>query len=87
MTYYQRIRNLREDSDLSQTKVAKLVHVAQTTYSDYEHGRIRVPIEVLIDLAEFYDVDMNYISGITDERGHFPESARKRRNQKETGID
>ena len=54
MQYEERIRALREDNDLNQTAVAKAIHVAQTTYSDYEKGKVRIPVECLIELAKFY---------------------------------
>lgn len=72
MLYTQRLRELREDSDLNQTKVANAIHVAQTTYSDYEKGKVRIPLECLIELAKFYNVDMNYISGVSDIKKDFP---------------
>ncbi len=72
MNYTDRIRALREDSDLNQTQVANIIHVAQTTYSDYEKGKVRIPIECLIELAKFYNVDMNYISGVSDIKNEFP---------------
>lgn len=73
MEYITRIRNLREDRDLSQSVVANAIHVAQTTYSDYENGKVRIPIECLIELARFYDVDMNYITGVSSRKNKFPE--------------
>lgn len=73
MMYTERIRALREDSDYNQTMVARAIHVAQTTYSDYEKGKVRIPIECLIDLARFYNVDMNYISGVSNIRKTFPD--------------
>lgn len=72
MKYVERIRALREDSDLNQTTVANAIHVAQTTYSDYEKGKVRIPLECIIALAKFYDVDMNYISGVSDIKKAFP---------------
>ena len=73
MMYTERIKALREDSDYNQTMVARAIHVAQTTYSDYEKGKVRIPIECLIDLARFYNVDMNYISGVSNIRKTFPD--------------
>ena len=73
MECIERIRALREDSDLNQTKFAKAIHVAQTTYSDYEKGKVRIPLECLIELARFYNVDMNYISGVSDIKNEFPQ--------------
>ena len=72
MQYAERIRNLREDSDLNQTIVAKAIHVAQTTYSDYEKGKVRMPIECLMELAKFYNVDMNYITGASNIKSEYP---------------
>ena len=66
MLYTERIKALRSDHDLNQTQVARAIHVAQTTYSDYEKGKVRIPVECLIQLAKFYDVDMNYITGVSD---------------------
>lgn len=72
MHYTERVKALRDDHDLNQTQVARAIHVAQTTYSDYEKGKVRMPIECLISLAKFYDVDMNYITGVSDEIRSFP---------------
>lgn len=72
MKYIERIKALREDSDKNQTQIANAIHVAQTTYSDYEKGKLRMPIESLIALAKFYDVDMNYITGVSNKKQCFP---------------
>lgn len=72
MKYLKRIRALREDNDYNQTMVANAIHVAQTTYSDYENGRVRIPLECMVDLAKLYDVDMNYIMGVSDIKNKFP---------------
>ena len=69
---YSRIRALREDNDYNQTAVANAIHVAQTTYSDYEKGKVRIPLECMVALAEFYNVDMNYITGVSDIKKEFP---------------
>ncbi len=71
MQYTERIRSLREDHDYNQTIVANAIHVAQTTYSDYEKGKVRIPLECLIELARFYNVDINYISGVSDTKKNF----------------
>lgn len=73
MNYRQRIRALREDSDYTQTYVASL-NVGQRTYADYELGKTRIPVDSLIILARFYDVDMNYICGVTRQKQPFPNS-------------
>ncbi len=73
-THTERIRELREDHDYNQTFVARALHVAQTTYSDYEKGKVRIPVECLIELAKLYNVDMNYISGTSDIKNSFPQN-------------
>lgn len=73
MNYTDRLLSLREDNDYNQTTVAKAIHVAQTTYSDYENGKVRIPLECLITLAKFYNVDLNYISGISSIKNSFPQ--------------
>ena len=71
-TYQNRIRDLREDRDLVQKQVAAILNVEQNTYSDYELGKTRMPIESIIKLASFYDVDMNYICGVSDTLERYP---------------
>ena len=63
---YQRIRDLREDRDLSQAALAKLLNVSQSTYSRYESGYLDIPSNILIALARFYQVSVDYILGLTD---------------------
>lgn len=64
---YQRIRDLREDADLTQTKLAELLKISQATYSRYENGTLDLPSEALITLADFYHVSVDYLLGRTDE--------------------
>lgn len=73
MEYSTRIRNIREDKDLLQKDIAKVINVNQRTYSNYELGIRKIPIETLIELAKFYNVDMNYICGVSDELRPFPQ--------------
>ena len=61
---YRRIRDLREDKDLSQADVAKILHVSQSTYSRYESGVLDVPSAVLVALATFYSVSVDYLLGL-----------------------
>ena len=63
---YQRIRDLREDRDLSQAALAKLLNVSQSTYSRYDSGYLDSPSNILIALARFYQVSVDYILGLTD---------------------
>ena len=72
MEYTIRIRSLREDHDLSQAYVASLLGVGQKTYSDYELGKTRIPLESILKLAKFYNVSVDYISGASNQKGTFP---------------
>lgn len=72
MNYTDRIKSLREDKDLTQEKIAKLLNIGQKTYSDYERGKIRIPIDSIIVLAEYYDVSIDYICGVTNIKNRFP---------------
>ena len=72
MKYNERIRELREDNMFTQQKIAELLNIGQRTYCDYESGKTRVPIDSLIKLASFYDVSMDYISGVSNVLGNFP---------------
>ena len=74
---HERIRNLREDKDLSQKAMAAILHVAQTTYSDYELGKINIPIEILKKLAEFHQTSIDYLLGVTDNPTPYPGSRNK----------
>lgn len=67
-----RLRDLREDGDLTQTTVAEYLHVRQSTYSQYENGQRQIPIEVLIKLAYYYNTSTDYLLGITDEQQPYP---------------
>lgn len=60
---FQNIRNLREDHDLTQKEIADLLHIKQTTYSKYELGKINIPIEVFITLADYYNTSVDYLVG------------------------
>lgn len=64
----QRIRDLREDADLSQEEMGKAIHLGQRTYAYYESGGRALPIEVLIDIAKFHNTTTDYILGLTDNR-------------------
>lgn len=65
---YPRIRDLREDHDLTQTKLAKLIGMSQTGYSKYETGENDVPTSILIKLALLYNTSIDYIPGLTNEK-------------------
>ena len=67
MQKYQRIRDLREDVDLTQKQVGEAINVPQRTYAYYESGQRMVPPQVLCALADFYNVSVDYILGRVDE--------------------
>lgn len=66
---YENIRNLREDNDKKQQELADYLHIKQTTYSKYELGKINIPIEMIIKLADYYDVSIDYLLGHTVKKG------------------
>lgn len=72
---YRRIRDLREDNDMPQREVAQLLNMSQTGYSKYETGENDVPTAVLIKLSMFYDVSVDYLLGLTDEKNRYAVSA------------
>ena len=63
---YKRIRDLREDRDMNQTQIAKMLGMSQTGYSKYETGENDVPTAILIKLSRYYGVSIDYILGETD---------------------
>ncbi len=63
---YKRVRDLREDRDINQTQLAKILGMSQTGYSKYETGENDIPTSVLIKLARFYNTSVDYILGETD---------------------
>jgi len=68
---YPRIRDLREDKDLSQAEMGKILGMSQTGYSKYETGENDIPATILIKLADFHHTSVDYILGRTDERWPF----------------
>lgn len=67
MKMYQRIRDLREDHDMSQNEVAKQLNVSQSTYSRYENGQLDIPSGILIALSKMYNVSVDYLLGLKNE--------------------
>ncbi len=68
MGYYPRLRDLREDKDLSIRKLADMLYMQKTTYYNYETGKRELPFELAVTLAKFYDVSLDYIAGITNDK-------------------
>lgn len=72
MERYPRIRNLREDADLTQTQVGQAINVPQRTYAYYESGERMIPPHVLCALADFYQTSVDYLLGRTDAAAPYP---------------
>lgn len=65
---YKRIRDLREDADITQTELGNILNLPQRTYAYYESGQRTIPPEILIKLADYYETSVDYILGRVDER-------------------
>lgn len=70
---YKRIRDLREDKDLNQTQIAKMLGMSQTGYSKYETGENDIPTTILIKLARYYNTSIDYLLGETDVKDRYQE--------------
>lgn len=73
---YERIRNLREDKDLTQTNLAEYLHITQRTYSRYENDERAIPIEILSKLADYHQTSVDYLIGRTDIKKPYPKRPR-----------
>ncbi len=69
---YRRIRDLREDRDMNQTEIAKILGMSQTGYSKYETGENDIPTAILIQLAKFYNTSIDYLLGETNCKERYP---------------
>ena len=69
---YERIRNLREDADLTQAEIGEQINVPHRTYAYYERGERMIPPQVLIALAQFHQVSVDYLLGLTDQKKPYP---------------
>lgn len=65
---YRRIRDLREDADLSQRQIAEILHMHKTTYARYETGEREIPFNIAILVAMYYKVSLDYIAGLTNNK-------------------
>lgn len=83
MHRYQRIRDLREDSDLTQEALCKKLYMHKTTYTNYEQGKHTVPLDFAVKIADFYDVSLDYIAG----RTNFPKGTVKLNNDEISVIE
>ena len=68
MYFYQRLKDLREDMDLNQTQIAKILQTTQQTYSLWEKGSREIPLHHVITLAKFYKCSIDYIAGLTNNK-------------------
>lgn len=69
---YERIRDLREDADLTQMEVGAKINLPQRTYAYYESGQRMIPPHILVALAELYHVSVDYLLGLTDQKDVYP---------------
>ena len=69
---YPRIRNLREDKDLTQKQIGEILNMSQTGYNQYEIGKNDIPTKVLLQLANFYNTSVDYLLGLTNEIKPYP---------------
>lgn len=69
---HQHLRDLREDRDLNQQQLARILNIAQTTYSDYELGKINIPIEVLKKMSLYFNTSIDYLLDMTDTKEPYP---------------
>lgn len=74
MDYKIRIRNLREDNDLTQQEVAVILETSQTMYARYERGANEMPIRHILKLAKYYDVSTDYLLGLTNKKTVYPKN-------------
>jgi len=67
LAYYSRLKDLREDRDLTQVQLVEILGMHKTTYTNYEQGKREIPFELVIRLAKFYNVSIDYIAGLINE--------------------
>ena len=65
---FQRIQDLRTEADMSQKQLSEILHISQRSYSHYETGSRNIPVEMLIRLANYYDISVDYLVGRTDKK-------------------
>ena len=67
MAYYRRLRDLREDKDLTQEQLVNILGIHKTTYTNYEQGKREIPFALVIRLAKFYNVSIDFIADLIPE--------------------
>lgn len=83
MQYYQRIKDLREDHDLTQEKLCEELFISRSTYTYYEYGKHSVPLDFAVNLADFYGVTLDYLAGRTNIKEKFVSDRIKKERLKE----
>ena len=68
-----RLKDIREDRDITQKQIADYLHIKQNTYSQYENGQRQIPIDMLIQLSKYYNTSIDYILGQTSTKERYPE--------------
>lgn len=66
MAYYRRLKDLREDHDLTQNQLVEKLHMHKTTYTNYEQGKRELPLSIAIKIAKFYGVTLDYLAGLSN---------------------
>ena len=66
MSFYQRLRDLREDHDKSQEEIARIIGTSQSYYAQYENGKRAIPFDRMVALAKYYNVSLDYLAGLID---------------------
>lgn len=78
--HYPRLRDLREDADLTQVQLVKILGMQKTTYTNYEQGKREIPFWLVIKLAKFYNVTIDYIAGLTNQPRQLFQEQNTRKN-------
>ena len=74
----ERIKMLRQDHDIKQQEIAELLHIKQTTYSKYELGKVNIPLDAIMIIADYYETSVDYLLERTDVTEPYPKSRRKK---------
>ncbi len=75
---FKRIKDLRQDLDIKQREIASFLDIDQSTYSDYENGKLNIPIDALIKLSDYYNTSIDYLVGKTDVSKPYKKSKKSR---------
>ncbi len=75
---FKRIKDLRQDLDIKQREIASFLDIDQSTYSDYENGKLNIPIDALIKLSDYYNTSIDYLVGKTDVSKPYKKSKKNR---------